>query len=61
MSQGGRMMTGFIWVEADAIEDDDDLAAWVNFALAAVSAKPPKAARPAKKAAAKPPRTPATR
>jgi TfoX/Sxy family transcriptional regulator of competence genes len=61
MSQGGRTMTGFIWVEADAIEDDENLAAWVNFALAAVSAKPPKAAGRAKKAAAKPPKTPATR
>jgi hypothetical protein len=46
-------MTGFFWIEPDAIEDDDDLRSWVDFAMAAVSAKPPKDAKPAKKAPAK--------
>ena len=46
MSHGGRAMTGFVWVEADAIEDDADLAAWVDFALRAVSSRPPKADTP---------------
>jgi TfoX/Sxy family transcriptional regulator of competence genes len=31
-----RAMTGFVWVEPDAIEDDDDLHEWVAFALRAV-------------------------
>ena len=46
-----RVMTGFFWVDADAIEDDDDLASWVDFALKAVGNKPPKDDKPAKRAA----------
>ena len=42
MSHGGRMMTGFVWVEADAIEDDEGLASWVDFAMRAVASKPPR-------------------
>ena len=48
MSQAGRAMTGFVWVEADAIEDDDDLADWVGAALAWVGQLPPKPLKPPK-------------
>lgn len=43
MSHAGRSMTGFVWVEADAIEEEDDLASWIDFALRAVAQRPPKA------------------
>jgi len=58
MLHGGRPMTGFLWVEADAIEDDDDLESWVRTAERWVAQLPPKepaAPRP------KRPKTPATR
>lgn len=51
MVHGGRQMTGFVWVEADAIEDDDALRAWVNLAYRWVSQMPPD--DPKKKAAGK--------
>jgi hypothetical protein len=51
MVHGGRQMTGFVWVEPDAIEDDDDLGAWVAAAYRWVSQMPPD--DPKKKAAAK--------
>jgi hypothetical protein len=51
MVHNDRVMTGFFWVDADAIEDDDDLASWVDFALKAVGNKPPKDDKPAKTAA----------
>lgn len=41
MIQGGRTMRGFIWVDADAIEDDD-LRDWVETAERWVAAMPPK-------------------
>ena len=41
MIQAGRVMRGFIWVDADAIEDDDDLRDWVRFAEGAVAQRPP--------------------
>jgi len=58
-----RQMTGFVWVEPDAIEDDDDLRDWVETARRWVSQMPAddpkkKAAgrkAPAKKASAKSP------
>jgi hypothetical protein len=53
MVHNNREMTGFFWIEPDAIEDDDDLKSWVDFAFGAVNQKPPKDAKPAKKAAAK--------
>ena len=58
MVHNNRNMTGFVWVEPDAIEDDDDLADWVKAAYGWVSRMPedkPKAAKKAvaKKAAAK--------
>ncbi len=37
MNHAGRQMTGFVWVEADAIEDDDILRQWVEQALRWVS------------------------
>jgi len=42
MVHGGRSMRGFVWVEADAIEDDDDLREWVTIAAAWVGKMPPK-------------------
>jgi TfoX/Sxy family transcriptional regulator of competence genes len=42
MTMGGRTMNGFIEVEADAIEDNDDLAAWVDYAIAHVETLPAK-------------------
>ena len=53
MVHNNREMTGFFWIDPDAIEDDDDLASWVDFAFNAVGAKPSKEARPARKAPAK--------
>ncbi|HZY68671.1 MAG TPA: TfoX/Sxy family protein [Devosia sp.] len=46
MIHNGREMTGFFWVEADAIEDDDDLKGWIDFAWSAVSQRPVKEERP---------------
>ena len=40
MVHNDRQMTGFVWVDADAIEDDDDLADWVRFAEKATAGKP---------------------
>lgn len=53
MVHNNRNMTGFVWVEADAIEDDDDLADWVKTAYSWVSRMPDDKAKPAKKAVAK--------
>jgi len=53
MVHNNREMTGFFWIDPDAIEDDDDLASWVDFAFKAVAAKPSKEVRPARKAPAK--------
>lgn len=41
MIHGDKTMRGFIWVDADAIEDDDDLRDWVRFAEGAVAQRPP--------------------
>ena len=51
MIHNNREMTGFFWIEPDAIEDDDDLQSWVDFAFKAVSTKPPKDAKPLAKRA----------
>lgn len=40
MIHGGKAMRGFIWIDADAIEDDDDLRDWVRFAEGAVAQRP---------------------
>lgn len=42
MNHGGRQMTGFVWVEPEAIEDDEALEEWVRLAERWVSAMPPK-------------------
>ena len=53
MVHNNREMTGFFWVEPDALEDDDDLKSWVDFAFKAVGSKQPKDAKPVRKASAK--------
>jgi TfoX/Sxy family transcriptional regulator of competence genes len=56
MVHNSRAMTGFVWVEPDAIEDDDALADWVKAAYGWVSQMPddkPKAKNAAKEAPAK--------
>lgn len=42
----GRPMPGFIRIEPDGIETDDDLKEWVEMARAYVSTLPPKPAKP---------------
>ncbi|MDB5539368.1 MAG: hypothetical protein JWQ89_1095 [Devosia sp.] len=42
MVHGGKPMRGFIWIDPDAIEDDDDLRSWVETAERWVAALPPK-------------------
>jgi len=51
MVHNNRNMTGFVWIEPDAIEDDDSLADWVRTAYGWVSLMPSD--KPARKAAAK--------
>jgi TfoX/Sxy family transcriptional regulator of competence genes len=51
MVHNSRQMTGFVWVEADAIEDEDNLRDWVETAYRWVSQMP--ADDPKKKAAAR--------
>ena len=54
MVHNNRSMTGFVWVEADAIEDDDDLRDWVLTAYNWVSQMPVEAKKaPARKAPVK--------
>lgn len=56
MLQGGRVMSGFFWIDPDAIEDDEALEDWVRFAGQAVAQRPPreeKPKRPRKTAAAR--------
>ncbi|MEQ1770640.1 MAG: TfoX/Sxy family protein [Devosia sp.] len=60
MEHNGRTMSGFVWVDADAIEDDDDLRDWVRWAERAVAQRPPKDAKP-KPAAKKAPATAAVK
>jgi TfoX/Sxy family transcriptional regulator of competence genes len=38
----GRPMTGFVFVEAAGVADDDDVRAWVERALAFVATLPPR-------------------
>lgn len=42
MDMGGRSMGGFVVVSGDAIEDDDDLHAWLDRCLAFVDTLPQK-------------------
>lgn len=55
MVMNGREVTGFFWVEADAIEDGDHLADWINFLFRAVSQRPVKKDKAKKPAAARAP------
>jgi hypothetical protein len=54
MTRRDKPMRGFLWVEPDAIEDDDDLRDWITTAERWVSAMPVEE-KPAKKAAARAP------
>lgn len=51
MVHNGRVMSGFFWVDAEAIEEDEELDAWIAFARRAVAQRPAKVVKPAKKAA----------
>jgi hypothetical protein len=42
MIHTNRPMTGFVWVEADAVEDDEALIEWVTVAARWVETMPPK-------------------
>lgn len=42
MVHGGKTMRGFIWVDAYAIEEDEDLATWLALAESCAAALPPK-------------------
>jgi hypothetical protein len=55
MVHNGRVMSGFFWVDGDAIEDDEALVDWIRFAEKAVGQRPIKEAKP-KKARAKTPK-----
>jgi len=52
MVHNNRNMTGFVWVEPDAIEDDDVLADWIRTAYGWVSQMPDDKPKAAKKAVA---------
>lgn len=54
MVHNGRVMSGFFWIDGDAIEDDEALEDWLRFAEAAVAQRPPKIEKPKK------PRSPKT-
>ena len=42
LQMGERMMKGFIGVEDEAIEDDEALGEWLDYAMAYVRTMPPK-------------------
>ena len=41
-------MSGFFWVDGEAIDDDDALEDWLRFAAQAVAQRPEKPAKPRK-------------
>lgn len=41
MVHGGKAMRGFIWVEPDAIEDDEDLRGWIALSQRHAATQPP--------------------
>jgi hypothetical protein len=41
-------MSGFFWIDGDAIEEDEALEDWVRFAEAAVAQRPLKLEKPRK-------------
>lgn len=55
MIMRGEKVTGFFWIDADAIDDEDDLADWMNFLLRVVSQRPVKKDKPKKATAKKAP------
>lgn len=48
MVHNGRVMSGFFWVDGEAIDDDDALEDWLRFAAQAVAQRPEKPAKPRK-------------
>ena len=46
MVHGGRVMSGFFWVDGDAIEDDEALEDWIRFAEKAVAQRPVEVKKP---------------
>jgi TfoX/Sxy family transcriptional regulator of competence genes len=48
MEMKGRVMEGFILIDADSVEDDASLQRWVDMALAYNSTLPAKAGKPRK-------------
>lgn len=50
MRQSGRVMSGFFWIDPDAVEDDDALEDWLRFAETAVIQRPPRMEKPKKSA-----------
>jgi hypothetical protein len=46
MVHSGRVMSGFFWIDGDAIEDDEALEDWIRFAEAAVAQRPLKPEKP---------------
>jgi TfoX/Sxy family transcriptional regulator of competence genes len=49
MTMKGRVMEGFMLVDADSVEDDSSLQKWVDMALAYNRTLPAKASKPLKK------------
>jgi TfoX/Sxy family transcriptional regulator of competence genes len=49
MEMKGRVMHGFILIDADSVEDDAKLQRWVDMALAYNATLPAKAGKPLKK------------
>ena len=58
MIHNGRIMSGFFWIDGDAIEDEEALEDWLRFAEAAVAQRPLKVEKPKK---ARSPKTPVKR
>jgi hypothetical protein len=54
MIHNGRVMSGFFWIDGDAIEDEGALVDWIRFAEKAVAQRPLKVEKPKKPRAAKP-------
>lgn len=61
MVHNGRVMSGFFWVDGDAIEDDEALAEWIRFAETAVAQRPEKEAKPKTPKASRSRKTPVSR
>jgi TfoX/Sxy family transcriptional regulator of competence genes len=53
MEMKGRVMEGFMLIDADSVEDDASLQRWVDMALAYNSTLPAKASKPPKATAQK--------